>query len=63
MESHAALPARPQEQLLIDHLPETSAARVLTNTAGRGQFALAYAQAQPSAQVTCWTHDLFHYQQ
>jgi 16S rRNA (guanine1207-N2)-methyltransferase len=63
MEPLSPLPARPQEQLLIEHLAECSVARVLTNTVGRGQFALATATAKRQSHVTCWTYDLFHYQQ
>jgi len=54
---------RPHEQLLID-LPgqlndQVPAGRVLGNTAGRGQFAVAYARQHPTACVTCWFLDLF----
>jgi 16S rRNA (guanine1207-N2)-methyltransferase len=54
---------RPHEQLLIALIPEVTATRVLTNTAGRGQFPAAYAQARPEAAVTCWFLDLYQQQQ
>jgi 16S rRNA (guanine1207-N2)-methyltransferase len=54
---------RPHEQLLIALIPELDAARVLTNTAGRGQFAAAYSLARPQAAVTCWFLDLYQQQQ
>ena len=54
---------RPHEQLLIELIPELSAPRVLTNTAGRGQFAAAYARARTQATVACWFLDLYQQQQ
>jgi 16S rRNA (guanine1207-N2)-methyltransferase len=57
------LSIRPHEQLLIDLIPELAGARVLTNTAGRGQFSVAYAKSQPDAAVTCWFLDLYQQQQ
>ena len=54
---------RPHEQLLIELLPQLSAGRVLTNTAGRGQFAAAYAQTHPQSTVACWFLDLYQIQQ
>lgn len=57
------LATRPHEQLLIDLIPELAGARVLTNTAGRGQFAADYAKSRPDAHVTCWFLDLYQQQQ
>jgi 16S rRNA (guanine1207-N2)-methyltransferase len=54
---------RPHEQMLIALIPELAAARVLTNTAGRGQFAAAYARAHSQAAVMCWFLDLYPQQQ
>ena len=54
---------RPHEQLLVAIIPELSAARVLTNTAGRGQFAAAFARAYQQVTVTCWFLDLYQQQQ
>lgn len=54
---------RPQEQLTSALIPELPAARVLTNTAGRGQFAAEYARTHPSSAVGCWFLDLYQYQQ
>lgn len=51
---------RPQEKLLIDALPELSGKRVLCTSAGRAQFAVAYAQDHPDATVDCWFLDVFH---
>ena len=57
------LSIRPQEQLLSALIAELPAARVLTNTAGRGQFAAAYARARTQATVACWFLDLYQQQQ
>lgn len=57
------LTIRPHEQLLVELIPALPATRVLTNSAGRGQFALALAKAQPKANVTCWFLDLYQHQQ
>ena len=54
---------RPAEQLLIDLIPELPAGRMVTNTAGRAQFATAYAQRHPAASVTCWFLDLYQCEQ
>lgn len=62
-EESAALPPRPQEQLLIDALAWLPAGRLLTNTVGRAQFAQAYAAAHPTAKVVCWSLDLYQHQQ
>lgn len=51
---------RPQEKLLIDTLDELSGARVICNSAGRAQFAVAYAASHPEAKVDCWFLDVFH---
>jgi 16S rRNA (guanine1207-N2)-methyltransferase len=51
---------RPQEQLLIDVIPELSATSVLCNSAGRAQFAEAFAIANPQSNVNCWFLDVFH---
>lgn len=51
---------RPQEKLLIDVIPELSGSRVICNSAGRAQFAVAYAQENPGASVECWFLDIFH---
>ena len=54
---------RPQEKLLIDVIPELQGNRVICNSAGRGQFAIAYADAHPDADVRCWFLDIFHQSQ
>ncbi|HEY0981944.1 MULTISPECIES: class I SAM-dependent methyltransferase [unclassified Schlesneria] len=51
---------RPQEKLLIDTLPDMSGKRVICTSAGRAQFAVAYATDHPDAQVDCWFLDIFH---
>ena len=51
---------RPQEKLLIDALPEISGERVICTSAGRAQFAVAYALEHPDAAVECWFLDIFH---
>src|SRR6478752_3017394 len=51
---------RPQEQLLIEVIPELTGHRVICNSAGRAQFAAAYAAAEPESQVHCWFLDVFH---
>lgn len=51
---------RPQEKLLIDVIPELSGKRVICTSAGRAQFAVAYAQDEPDATVDCWFLDIFH---
>lgn len=62
LEHEAGLPPRPQEQLLIDLLDELPAGRLLTNTAGRAQFAAAYAERHPNQAVRCWSLDLYQHQ-
>lgn len=49
---------RPQERLLASLIPELPAGRLLCNTAGRAQFAAAYAEQHPQNAVTCWFLDL-----
>ena len=51
---------RPQEKLLIDALPELTGNRVICTSAGRAQFAVAYATDHPEAVVDCWFLDVFH---
>jgi 16S rRNA (guanine1207-N2)-methyltransferase len=51
---------RPQEKLLIDAIPEMSGQRVICTSAGRAQFAVAYALDHPEATVDCWFLDVFH---
>jgi 16S rRNA G1207 methylase RsmC len=58
-----ALAPRPQEQLLIDLVPELPTGRLITNTVGRAQFALAYASHHPTAHATCWSLDSYQHQQ
>jgi 16S rRNA (guanine1207-N2)-methyltransferase len=59
----AAAPPRPQEQLLIDHIPHLHPRRAFCTSAGRGQFARALAQARPRASVTCLFLDLYQLRQ
>ena len=49
---------RPQEQRLIDLAGELPAGRVLCNSVGRGQSAVALA-GQADRDVTCWLLDLY----
>ena len=51
---------RPQEKLLIDALGELKGNRVICTSAGRAQFAVAYATDNPGAVVDCWFLDIFH---
>ena len=51
---------RPQEKLLIDAIPEVKGSRVICTSAGRAQFAVAYALDNPAATVDCWFLDIFH---
>ncbi len=51
---------RPQEQVLLDLLSELKGSRLLCNTAGRAQFAHAFAMANASARVCCIFLDQFH---
>jgi 16S rRNA G1207 methylase RsmC len=59
----AAPPPRPQEQLLIDLLPEFAAARVLCTSLGLGQLATAAARQFPDATVHCQYLDLYRAEQ
>jgi 16S rRNA (guanine1207-N2)-methyltransferase len=54
---------RPHEQLLIDLVPQLPAASLLANTAGRGQFARAWAEANPQSTAVCHFFDLYQQQQ
>jgi len=54
---------RPQEQLLVELLPELAAGRMLCNTVGRAQFAAAFTAGQSAAHATCWFLDLYQLQQ
>ncbi len=47
------------EQLLIDAIPEITAETILCTTLGRGQFAVAAAEARPAAHVVCHFLDCF----
>jgi 16S rRNA G1207 methylase RsmC len=49
---------RPQEQRLIEVAGELPTGRVLCNTVGRGQLAIALA-GQPQREVACWLLDLY----
>jgi 16S rRNA (guanine1207-N2)-methyltransferase len=51
--------AHPQEQLLIAHLPELAASRVLCTSVGWAQFAQAAARQWPAAAVHCHYLDLY----
>ena len=51
---------RPQEKLLIDAIPELKGDRVICTSAGRAQFAVAYALDRPTSVVDCWFLDVFH---
>lgn len=53
----------PQEQLLIDQLPEMAASRVLCTSPGLAQFAQAAARQWPRAAVYCHYLDLHHAEQ
>lgn len=54
-------PVRPAEQRLIDLAPELAAGRLLCNTAGRAQFARAFAGCHAPAPATCWFLDLYQH--
>ena len=51
---------RPQEKLLIDVIAELNGDRVICTSAGRAQFAVAYALDRPNSIVDCWFLDIFH---
>ncbi|MBC7855781.1 MAG: methyltransferase [Pirellulaceae bacterium] len=61
MNPFLSVPARPQEELLLELVSAVAGKRVLCNTAGRGQFALA--AATEAQQVYCHFLDLYHLQQ
>lgn len=54
---------RPQEQLLLDCLDSLPPGRLLANTAGRAQFAAAYACRHPGLSAVCWFLDLYQQEQ
>lgn len=54
---------RPQEQMLVEAIDSLAGGRLLCNTAGRAQFAAAYAQKHPAASVACWMLDLYQQEQ
>ncbi len=49
----APLAPRPAEQILINALPDLLPGRILCTSLGRGQFAIAAAQANSDSQVCC----------
>lgn len=51
--------SRPQEQLLLDALPELPPGRLLASTAGRAQFAAAFARRDAASHAACWLLDLY----
>ncbi|HEV8003649.1 MAG TPA: methyltransferase [Planctomycetaceae bacterium] len=57
------LPPRPAEQILIDALGDVPSGDILCTSWGRGQFAVAAAQAQPSSRVRCCFLDLYALEQ
>lgn len=61
MNPFLTLPTRPQESLLLELAPSLGDQRVLCNTVGRGQFALAAAGT--AREVACHFLDLYHLQQ
>jgi 16S rRNA (guanine1207-N2)-methyltransferase len=54
---------RPAEQLLLDQLDRLPAGRLLSNTAGRAQFAAAYARRHPAVTTACWFLDRYQEEQ
>jgi len=57
-------PERPLERLLDSSCGALrGVGRLLCNTVGRGQFAIAFAEANPGTQVTCFLRDLYDWQQ
>lgn len=58
-ERNGSAPSRPQEQALIELLPEFAAPRILCISLGLAQFARIAATNDPSAQVHCHYLDLF----
>ncbi len=61
--SGRTLPPRPAEQILIDALGDIPAGSILCTSWGRGQFAVAAAQTQPSSHVRCCFLDLYALEQ
>ena len=61
MNPFLSVPPRPQEELLLELVPSAAGRRVLCNTVGRGQFALA--AAGEAKQVSCHFLDLYNLQQ
>src|SRR5262245_28506559 len=57
------LTPRPQEQLLLDLIPDLPGGRLLCNTSGRAQFANEFAKQRPDSSVTCWILDLYQMQE
>src|SRR5262245_45985118 len=49
---------RPQEQLLVELVPDLAAGRLLCNTAGRAQVAAAFAPRDAVSRVAGWCVDL-----
>jgi 16S rRNA G1207 methylase RsmC len=63
MTAASSLEAKTSEQLLLDSIALVGAARLLTNSDGRAQFAAEAARRQPESRVTCWLLDLYQQQQ
>ena len=61
MNPFLSVPPRPQEELLLELVPSTAGQRVLCNTVGRAQFALA--AAGEAKHVSCHFLDLYNLQQ
>lgn len=61
MNPFLSVPPRPQEALLLELVPSVTGQRVLCNTVGRGQFALA--AAGEAKRVDCHFLDLYNLQQ
>ena len=57
---YAEIPPRPQEQMLLDLLPDLAGERILCTSAGLAQFAFAAANTRPAAQVTVHYLDAYH---
>lgn len=60
---YAEIPARPQEQLLIDVLDDLPGGRILCTSAGWAQFAVTAATQRPTASVSAHFLDAFHAEQ
>lgn len=61
-DSDSPAAVRPQEQLLLDTLPELSGSNVLCLSAGWGQFAVEFARRHPQSQVRLYFFDVYHQQ-